>query len=87
MVSGLLPASTHTCQICPERHTEATDVDFSFNEIGCFYCNSASPDLSKTVKPFLFQPQNCVAVRDGLKLDVRLVSPCYVFFPLYLRGA
>ena len=86
MASGLFVASAHICQICIGRYTEATDVGFPFDEIGCFYCNSASLDFSKTVEPFPFQSQNYVAVRDELKLDARLVSPCHMFFTLYLRG-
>ena len=45
------------------------------------------PPQIYSVEPFLFQTEHYVSVRDGLKLDVRLVTPCHVFFPLYVRGA
>ena len=86
MASGLLVASIYICQICIEHYTETTDVGFPFDEIGYLYGNSASTDFQTLWNLSCFSPKT-VSVRDGLKLDVRLVSPCHVFFPFYVRGA
>ena len=57
MASGLLVASTYICQICIERYTEATDLGLPFDEIGCFYYNSTSPEFQTLWNLSCFSPK------------------------------